>query len=116
MTLAADLDTWTDTIATATSLPATRDPKKVTGGVIYIGSPSTVSETLPAVVLEVPCYLVAAGNGKPAADWLLDNLLAFLAAIGAKSATSEQLPINGGEYPCLQSPARLHITQESPCL
>jgi hypothetical protein len=110
MTLITDLDTWVAGLATATGLPATRDPDLVNPPCLFVSLPDTVGRTLPSVQLEVPVYLVAAGAGKQAGDQLLSYLVGVLEAVPAKSASAETLTVSGVEFHAYRIPAQLIIT------
>ena len=110
MTLAADLDTWTTTLGTACSLPATRDPAKVYPPCLFVGLPDTTGGTLPTIAVDLPVFLVAAGAGKPAGDQLLGYLPTVLAALKAKAATAETLTLDGVDYHAYRIQTPLYVT------
>lgn len=114
--LITDLDDWADSIATATGLTVTRDPRYVNPPCIFLDMPDAVGTTLAAITCAVPVWLVAAGGGKQAADQLLEHLPAVLDAVEVKSATATPLELEGRPdgFHAYRMTANLHITEETP--
>jgi hypothetical protein len=111
MTLVTDLDSWASTLATAVSLPATRDPDLVLPPCILVGLPEITAVTLTAVTCTVPVWLVAAGTGKPAGDQLLTSILTLLNQPDMVHAASDTtITVAGVDFHAYACTARLQIT------
>lgn len=104
------LDAYLDVLATASTLPVTRDPAEVIQGCIYIGSPTITGRTQGAFILEVPVYLVAEGTGDSITNaWLLEQLPAFLTAGQMAQAEPRTLEVAGYTQPTYQGTATITV-------
>jgi hypothetical protein len=113
MSLSSDLDTWAATLD-VNGLPVTRDPARVYPPCIYMELPESVSGTLPSLTLDVPVYIVAAGEGKQAGDQLLDNITAFIEATKVKQLTPETLSISQTDYHAYKATVRVYLDTTPP--
>lgn len=95
------LDQFGTVLGTALNLPVTRDPSAVVPPCVFIGGPAVTGRTGGAVILEVPVHLVADSGiaDAIAAEWLYDNLEAFIVAAGLASAEPRQLNVQGYDNP-----------------
>lgn len=84
------LDTFTDALASATGLKATRDRAQAGPGMLYVAAPTYQRATMAGNVLEVPVWLIGQGTGTRAEiDALLEHVPGLLEACGAAQATPE---------------------------
>lgn len=101
MTVAKELDEWTDALSTATGLHATRDPDLIHPPCLFVGLPPHVLSPISGGgVLDLPVYVLAGGVGKVQGDELLNLLPRVLAAVGQTEAetatmTVGDIPFNG---------------------
>lgn len=110
MTLPDALDAFTDSVGTALTLPATRDPDHVIPPCVFVGPPAVRARTLGAWVLEVPVSLVATGAGDLIADdYLLTHIGDFLDAVGAREADPRPFEHDTLKYPAMQATVTLTI-------
>jgi hypothetical protein len=111
VSLSTDLDSWAAAVASATSIPATRDPDLVHPPCLFVGLPEILSATLTAVTVQVPVWLVADGVGKPAGDQLLDHVLTVVGQPDfVKAASDTTLTVAGTEFHAYACTARLQIS------
>lgn len=110
--IAADLDDWAEWMERGTGMRVTRDPGTVHPPCIFIDAPSIVGRSLGAVTLEVPVMLLAAGQGKQAGDWLLDNISHVQDVLEQRAADPQTVTIGTIAYPAFRVTTTITITRE----
>ena len=115
MSIATDLDDWTDALAGVTGIEATRDPAAVFPPCLFVGAPVATRVTIGGgVTLSVPVWLVGPAPGSKAnLDVLLDLLPTFYAYAGPPpdaEMRAEMLTVDGGEFPSYAALFTLPIT------
>ena len=116
MSIATELDEWTDALGTAVGILATRDPDLIHPPCLFVGLPEAVTAPISAAVWELPVYVVGDGPGKQGGDGMLDLLPTVFAATGQQIATSATLTAGGATFPAylLTVPVRTDNAPPAP--